>query len=235
MSPSDHSPPETDLFSRIHAALPQTQCTRCGYPDCAAYAHAIAYDGAPINQCPPGGEEGIGRLAAITGSPALPLNPAYGVEGPRAVAVIDEAWCIGCTLCLPVCPTDAIFGSNKLMHSVLESHCTGCELCIPVCPVDCISLENVTGDRTGWSAWSPPEARKALERYQIHSDRRLNNGGQDAITLKNSAKTALMKPDHAPLLPETALIPAKDEAAQKKRAVIEAAIARARAARKPGL
>ena len=99
--------------ARIHAALPQTQCTRCGYPDCAGYAQAIAAGEAEINQCPPGGAEGIARLAALTGRPALPLNPANGVEGPRAVAVIDEAWCIGCTLCIDACPTDAILGSNK--------------------------------------------------------------------------------------------------------------------------
>ena len=101
-----------ELAARLHAALPQTQCTRCGYPDCAGYAQAIAGGEAEINQCPPGGAEGIARLAALTGRALLPLNPANGVEGPRTVAVIDEAWCIGCTLCIEACPTDAILGSN---------------------------------------------------------------------------------------------------------------------------
>lgn len=160
-----------DLTARVHAALPQTQCTRCGYPDCAAYAAAIVSEGAPINQCPPGGAEGIARLAAITGQPASPLNPANGAEGPRAVAVIDEAWCIGCTLCLEACPTDAIFGSNKLMHTVIEPHCTGCELCLPVCPVDCIAMVNVSGTDTGWAAWSGQQAGQALARYQAHRAR----------------------------------------------------------------
>jgi len=94
------------LIAAIDAALPQTQCTRCGYPDCHAYAQAIADDGAPINQCPPGGAEGIARLSGITGRAAAPLNPANGHEGPRQLAVIDEAWCIGCTLCLKACPVD---------------------------------------------------------------------------------------------------------------------------------
>lgn len=156
------------LAARLHAALPQTQCTRCGYPDCAGYAQAIAQGDAQINQCPPGGAEGVSRLAEITGRPALPLNPSNGIEGPRAVAIIDEAWCIGCTLCINVCPTDAIVGSNKFMHTVIEPYCTGCELCIPACPVDCISLENVTGDRTGWQAWSPAQAAEALARYEFH-------------------------------------------------------------------
>ena len=137
------------LARRIDALLPQTQCTRCGYPDCAAYADAIALEGAPINQCPPGGAEGVARLAALTGRPTLPLNPDHGNEGHRAVAFIDEDWCIGCTLCLDACPTDAIVGSNKRMHTVMEAHCTGCELCIPVCPVDCILLENTSGEATG--------------------------------------------------------------------------------------
>jgi electron transport complex protein RnfB len=161
----------SSLAERLNAALPQTQCTRCGYPDCAAYAAAMASGEAAINQCPPGGAEGVQRLAAITGLPALPLNPANGTEGPRAMAVIDENWCIGCTLCLKACPTDAIMGSNKMMHTVIEPWCTGCELCIPVCPVDCISLENVTGERTGWQAWSQPEADTARTRYEFHAVR----------------------------------------------------------------
>ena len=163
------NPEQTQLAARINAALPQTQCTRCGYPDCAAYADAIAQGSALINQCPPGGAEGIARLSAITSLPAQPLNPANGLEAPRSVAVIDETWCIGCTLCLPVCPTDAILGSNKMMHTVIEPHCTGCELCIAVCPVDCISLENGTGERTGWAAWSQVQADQALDRYLFHS------------------------------------------------------------------
>ena len=192
------------LAERIHSALPQTQCTRCGYPDCASYAQAVAGGEAAINQCPPGGAEGIARLAAITGRPALALNPANGAEGPRSVAVIDEAWCIGCTLCLPACPTDAIVGSNKQMHTVIEPDCTGCELCIAVCPVDCISLEHVTAERTGWQAWTAQQACRALHRYEVHRFR---------------AELPAEAPDPEP-----------DEAA-RKRAVIEAALARSRAKR----
>ena len=216
------SPPT--LKERINAALPQTQCTRCGYPDCAAYADAIALQGAPINQCPPGGAEGIERLAAITGQPSLPLNLANGVEGPRAVAVIDEAWCIGCTLCLDACPTDAIFGSNKLMHTVIEPHCTGCELCLPVCPVDCISLENVTGAQFGWAAWSPAQAEAALERYTIHSDRRMILLGKSTKTLNTFGAAASAEPT-------SASDDSASDATRQKRAVIDAALAQARSLR----
>ena len=154
------------LAERINDALPQTQCTRCGFPDCKAYAKAIAQDNAPINQCPPGGLEGVAVLSKITGRPSLPLNPDNGTEGPMTVAVIDEAWCIGCTLCLKVCPTDAILGSNKVMHTVIEAACTGCDLCLPVCPVDCIEMVPISNERTGWSAWSPELAQQARKRYE---------------------------------------------------------------------
>ena len=215
------------LADRINAALPQTQCTRCGYPDCAAYAQAISSGEAGINQCPPGGAEGISRLAAITGQPQLPLHPANGNEGPRLLAVIDEAWCIGCTLCLDACPTDAIIGSNKLMHTVIEPYCTGCELCIPVCPVDCISLENVTGSRTGWAAWSDAEAAQAKNRYEIHSYRRTKDKGINAKRLEEKAQAVLADlPGHSQHTDPAIL--------DQKRAVIEAALARARAKRDAG-
>jgi len=171
---------EATLASRLLDALPQTQCTRCGYPDCAAYALAMAQGEADINQCPPGGEKGVVRIAAILQVPAKALNPQFGQEGPRSVAFIDEAWCIGCTLCLDACPTDAIFGTNKRMHTVIEAYCTGCELCLPVCPVDCIQLETVndpslgadTSQPTGWDAWSPAQADTARQRYAAATERR---------------------------------------------------------------
>lgn len=218
------SPAQSTLFDRINAALPQTQCTRCGFVDCAAYAQAITLGEAAINQCPPGGAEGIARLSRITGLPVQPLNPLNGVEAPRAVAIIDEAWCIGCTLCIKACPTDAIIGSNKLMHTVIEPYCTGCELCIPACPVDCISLENLTGPHTGWNAWSPQDAETARKRYESH---RMQH------THDNSAKPEKLqeKVSATPAKPPDPSLPRGDEEAQRKRAVIQAALASARARR----
>lgn len=220
---------ESSLFDRLNAALPQTQCKRCGYPDCAGYAQAIVSAHAAINQCPPGGAEGVARLSRITGRPALTLNPANGAEGPRTVAIIDEAWCIGCTLCIKACPTDAIIGSNKMMHTVIEPYCTGCELCVPVCPVDCISLENVTGTRTGWSAWSQAEADTARSRYDFHSKQIKRDRDQ------NPGRLEIPEKPNAKVESESVGAPARREAdtavADRKRMVIDAALARARAQR----
>lgn len=162
------------LLTRVDAidrALPQTQCTRCGYPDCRSYAKAIASGEAAINRCPPGGAEGIARLVVVTGQPELPLDPCHGTEGPRQLAVIDEAACIGCTLCLKACPVDCILGGPKAMHTVMADLCTGCELCIPACPVDCISLTVVNTERSGWAAWSGAQADEARTRYGSHQFR----------------------------------------------------------------
>ncbi len=210
--------------ARILAALPQTQCTRCGYPDCAGYAAAIAQGKTSINRCPPGGAEGICRLARITGQGAPALDPACGVESPRTVAVIDEDWCIGCTLCIEACPTDAIVGGNKRMHTVIEPYCTGCELCIPVCPVDCISLHNVSGTTTGWAAWSAGQAELARTRYAFSVFRRSREERETATRLEQRAIAKLAD------LPGQSSLTDPDTLA-RKRAIIEAAMERARARR----
>ena len=217
---------EQALFLALHAALPQTQCTRCGYPDCAAYAQAMARGEADINQCPPGGQEGIERLSRITGRAALPLSAEHGREGPRHVAIIDEAWCIGCTLCIKACPTDAIVGSNKRMHTVIEPWCTGCELCIPACPVDCIQLDNVTGKLTGWAAWSQPEANTALARYQARKVRMMREAREHE---ERQIAKAEMKLADLPTHTQLEEGPGAQAEVDRKRAIIEAALAKARA------
>ena len=190
-----------EFVRRIDSALPQTQCRRCGYDACLPYAEAIA-GGDAINRCPPGGDAVIVALAQLTGRPAIPLDRTHGEHTPLAVARIDEAWCIGCTLCIDACPVDAIVGAAKRMHSVLPALCTGCELCLPPCPVDCIDL--VPAGR----AWSPADARAARERFEARNAR---EAGSRDVTGKVS--------DRAP-----AARPSKTE-------VVAAALARARARR----
>lgn len=212
---------QVDLIAQINAALPQTQCTRCGFADCAAYARAIVEQHCPINQCPPGGAEGIARLASITHQATLPLNPLHGNEEPRQLAIIDENWCIGCTLCLKVCPTDAIIGGNKFMHTVIDPHCTGCALCVPICPVDCIELVPVDSQKTGWAAWSQEQADDATKRYAHHTARQQREQQENRHRLEQKAEARLADLPHYSRHTDPTVL-------EKKRALIQSVLDRAR-------
>jgi electron transport complex protein RnfB len=178
----------------IDALLPQTQCTRCGYPGCLPYAQAIAH-GTPINQCPPGGAATIAALAQLLGREVLPLNPQHGVaEAPR-VAVIDEARCIGCAKCLPPCPVDAIIGAPRFLHTVAAELCTGCELCIAPCPVDCITMVAVTTESV---PTGPPEPAINRQRYHAH-EARVQRRADERAALLAARKQLAPDPDrHTP-------------------------------------
>jgi electron transport complex protein RnfB len=180
------------LADRIEDLLPQTQCTKCGYPACRPYAEAIADGTASYDQCPPGGAEGIARLAALLGKPVIPLNAEHGLERARPVARIDEAICIGCTLCIQACPVDAIVGAAKRMHTVVESLCTGCDLCVALCPVDCIAMIPVTGEATGWDAWSQARADDARARHDVHlaRERQARAAAEQRIADRHAAHQA---------------------------------------------
>jgi Na+-translocating ferredoxin:NAD+ oxidoreductase subunit B len=218
------------LADRIEDLLPQTQCTKCGYPACRPYAEAIAAGVASHNQCPPGGIEGVARLARLLGKPVIPLNPENGVERPRPLAVIDESVCIGCTLCMQACPVDAIVGAAKQMHTIIPELCTGCDLCVPPCPVDCIAMIPVTGDKTGWEAWTQHDADAARDRH----DRRLARLAREreAAEARVAARQAGRQPTEASNVQASTVAPATDDATDnadaKKRAIIQAALERAR-------
>ena len=153
------------LVEKIDAVLPQTQCGQCGYPGCRPYAEAIAKEEADINQCPPGGQEGVQALADLLGLDPKPLNEEHGeAKTEETVAIIDEEICIGCTLCIQACPVDAILGAAKQMHTVIESECTGCELCVAPCPVDCIDMVPVDEDIDTWKWPYPKEGALGRER-----------------------------------------------------------------------
>jgi electron transport complex protein RnfB len=183
--------------SAIDALLPQTQCTRCGYPSCREYAQAIAADGAAINQCPPGGTETILALAALTGRAAAPLNRENGLEGAPTVAVIDEERCIGCTKCLPPCPVDAIVGAPRRMHTVIAEICTGCELCIAPCPVDCISMIPLLAN-PAHAALSLPSAAASRARYEAHGERGTRRAAERAAILADRKRGAARSSKSSP-------------------------------------
>jgi len=191
----------------IDAVLPQTQCTRCGYPDCAAYAAAIAHEGAPINRCPPGGDATIAALATLTGRALTPVDPECGAHAAPAVAVVDESRCIGCTICIQACPVDAIVGAPRRMHAVIEALCSGCELCIAPCPVDCIVM------RPASRGWGEGEAGAARTRHRAR-DARLARG--ERIADRRAGGTPL---------------PGTDLEGERRQAAVAAAIERARARR----
>ena len=200
------------LAARIDALLPQTQCTKCGYPGCGPYAEAIARDAAGINQCPPGGTRLVRRLATLLAREVVPLDPARGVARPRHVARIDEPRCIGCTLCIRACPVDAIVGAPGQMHTVVVELCTGCDLCVAPCPVDCIVMIPASGSD---ARWTPVRKRAARERFE-RRNRRLARERAEVVT-----RRAAGRPGDA----GTALT------AAAKRAAIKAAVARVRARR----
>lgn len=211
------------LADRLDALLPQTQCTKCGFQGCRPYAEAMARGEADCNRCPPGGAEGIRRLAAELGVAPLPLDPDHGIEQPRAVARIDETLCIGCTLCIQACPVDAIAGAAKQMHTVLPDWCTGCDLCVAPCPVDCIAMIPVTGERTGWDAWSQPQADAARVRYLSRKQRLVREREENEARLAAKAAAKLEA-----LRQEAASSEAERQAQERKKAIIQAAIERAR-------
>ncbi|NOT12315.1 MAG: electron transport complex subunit RsxB [Methylococcaceae bacterium] len=170
------------VIDQINALLPQTQCGRCGYNGCRPYAEAIANGLADINQCPPGGEEGIIELARLLGLTPKPLNPQFGEHKPRQIAFIIEQDCIGCTKCIAACPVDAILGAAKWMHTVIASECTGCELCVAPCPVDCIIMEPLPADEAALSNLQSKseQAQRARQRYEARNVRMENEAAEKA-------------------------------------------------------
>jgi len=218
LSSSDNRP----LADRLEDLLPQTQCTKCGYPACRPYAEAMADGSASYNQCPPGGAEGVARLASVLGKPVIPINPVNGFERARPVALIDEQLCIGCTLCIQACPVDAIVGAAKQMHTVVRALCTGCDLCVAPCPVDCITMVEVTPGKTGWDAWTQEQADEARARHDFRSERLKREKEENDARLAAKAAAKLKELESEEISEEQ-----KAEQARKK-AIIQAAIERAR-------
>lgn len=187
---------------QIEELLPQTQCRMCGFDGCKPYAEAVAAGRSGINRCPPGGDETIRELARLTGIPYEPLDPDCGAPTQPAIAVIDEAVCIGCTLCIQACPVDAIVGASKRMHTVIAGECAGCGLCVPPCPVDCIAMATTAAAPAG-----------AARRERAHHYRTRHIARAARIERERSERQAAER---------------KKAAENRKRATIERAMQRAR-------
>ncbi len=215
-----------ELAAVIENALPQTQCTKCGFQGCKPYAQAIAAGEAHYNQCPPGGQKGVEILANILHKPIIQLNIEHGFERVRHVAVIDKNTCIGCTLCIQACPVDAIIGAAKHMHDVIADLCTGCDLCVSPCPVDCISMQPVTSN-TGWDAWSKKQASDAKKRYEQRKARLEKIKGVAGRSKISAVEENKNIEDKINALPNQSLNNSAKEALDKK-AIIAAAMERAK-------
>ena len=177
-----------DIIEQIEQILPQTQCRRCGFADCKAYAQALAYHTAAAHLCSVGGEKTAQKIAEIAD---LPVHVAPKKE-PLWLAQIDEDNCIGCTACIRVCPVNAVSGAAKFMHTVLADECTGCGLCLPVCPTDCIQPIEVKDDflpRNTFLSRLPEKQAAAQEhaklRYQQKQNSRLPESVSDKKTTLN--------------------------------------------------
>jgi electron transport complex protein RnfB len=105
------------------------------------------------------------------------------------------------------------------MHSVIESQCTGCDLCLPPCPMDCIAMVPVQPLR----AWTRADAEAARHRYAERNARRASGKARNERRLAEKAVAKLAELDARDDL--TA------EQVARRRSVVEAALARARARR----
>jgi electron transport complex protein RnfB len=139
------------------------------------------------------------------------------------VAVIDEALCIGCTLCIQACPVDAIVGAAKQIHTVLPELCTGCDLCVAPCPVDCIAMVDATPGETGWDAWPQQHADAARARHDFRVWRLQREKQENDARLAAKAAAKLKE-----MAAESGLTAAEETERQRKKAILQAAMERAR-------
>jgi len=170
-----------------------------------------------------------GPAAAGRGSARAPAAPTATSRRALPVALIDESLCIGCTICIQKCPVDAIVGAAKRMHTVLAAECIGCRLCIAPCPVDCIVMVDP----------APPMHRVdpalALARFRFRQFRlerglheRAQRFGREAEA-ELAALEAHAAADSSAEKGQTGQDQPVDVERARKRAVIERAVARAKA------
>jgi electron transport complex protein RnfB len=143
------------LATEIEAMMPGSQCGQCGYPGCAGAAQALADGGAPVSLCPPGGRDLALALAAKLG---IEADLSGMKEAAPSIAEVREELCIGCTRCFKVCPTDAILGAAKHVHSVFREACTACGKCVDTCPTEAILMRPVPVTLQTWYWRKPVEA-----------------------------------------------------------------------------
>jgi len=64
-----------------------------------------------------------------------------GVCKDLKVYYIDVDHCPGCAVCARKCPVNAIIGSARVPHFIIEEKCIGCGICFEVCKFDAVSVK----------------------------------------------------------------------------------------------
>lgn len=141
------------LIDDLASLLPASNCGQCGFPGCAPAAEALVKGDALVTLCPPGGRALAEQLATMLDVSA-DLSDMED-KGPM-LAFVQEATCIGCTRCFKACPTDAIVGAPKQLHTIIASACTGCEACVDICPTECLVMLEIPETLSTWR-WPKPE------------------------------------------------------------------------------
>ena len=154
------------LQDQIIESLPQLQCKKCEYPDCKSYAVSLIEKNEKTNKCEPGGTETEAQIKSILSNQSF--NLPKQIKQHQIADIVREE-CIGCTICIKVCPVDAIIGARHMIHKVLESQCNGCELCIDQCPVNCMSMIQTKG-QISWT-WPSMQSEQSKKNYYHKIDR----------------------------------------------------------------
>jgi len=82
-------------------------------------------------------------LKAVGDGNASIIPPVETPPGFRGKIQYDKEKCIGCKLCIKVCPCAAIeYKEKEKKIKIYVSRCCFCSQCNDICPVNCLSMSN---------------------------------------------------------------------------------------------
>jgi heterodisulfide reductase subunit A len=123
---------EDGFFQEAEAKFRPVDCMRDGIFICGL-AHSPRSLGESIVQAQAAGQ----RASAILSQGKL--------RSGRMVSEIKERWCVGCGMCITVCPYSArVKDEKKGVAVVVEALCQGCGACVVTCPSGAASLRGMS-------------------------------------------------------------------------------------------